>query len=152
MAAAAQAAPGHGRPGPEPGSQGIAEVDETSVPCRDGGGAETDGAKGVAGRGRGADGWSGCAGLPESPREERVVGGCRAHEVLTRVHRAFYNLKRRAMGVCHGLRRRHVQRCLDDFVFRWNRRRHRRTSLDSLLGIGPGLPPATYHDIVGGRA
>ncbi len=90
-----------------------------------------------------------CAG---HPREERVVGGRRAHEVLTRVHRTFSNLKRRAMGVHHGLRRRHVQRCLDGFVFRWNRRRHRRTSLDSLLGIGPGLPPATCHDIVGGRA
>jgi len=51
------------------------------------------------------------------------------------------------MGVYHGLRRRHVQRHLDGSVFRWNRRRHRRTSLDSLPGIGLGLPPATYRDL-----
>ncbi len=188
--------------------QGIAEVDETSVPCRDGGGAEagggaeTDGAKGVAGRGRSADGrillagavelsedgaprrirleaigdygsgalrgfisgavapgawvvtdgWSGYAGLPGNPRERRVVGGRRAHEVLAWVHRVFSNLKRWAMGVHHGLRRKHFQRCLDEFVFRWNRRRHRRTSLDSLLGIGLGLPPATCRDLIDGHA
>ncbi len=180
--------------------QGIAEVDGTSVPCRDGSGAA--GAKGVAGRGRSADGrillagavelsecgkprrirleaigdygsgalhgfvseavapgaravtdgWLGYSGLPDNPRGERVVGGRRAHEVLTWVHRVFPELKRWAMGVYHGLRRRHVQRYLDGSVFRWNRRRHRRTSPGSLPGIGLGLPPATYHDIVGGRA
>jgi len=110
--------------------QGIAEVDGTSVPCRDGGGAEADGAKGAAGRGGGADGWSGYAGLPDNPREERAVGGRRAHGVLTWVHRVLSNPRRWAMGGCHGLRRRHVQRYPDGSVFRWNRRRHRRTSLD----------------------
>ncbi len=98
------------------------------------------------------DGWSGHPGLPENPRGERVVGGRRAHEVLTWVHRVFSSPRRWAMGVYHGLRRRHVQRYLDGSVFRWNRRRHRRTSPGSLPGIGLGLPPATYHDIVGGRA
>jgi len=98
------------------------------------------------------DGWSGYAGLPDNPRGERVVGGRRAHEVLTWVHRVLSSPRRRAMGVYHGLRRRHVQRYLDGSVFRWNRRRHRRTSLDSLPGIGLGLPPATYRDIVEGRA
>ena len=53
------------------------------------------------------------------------------------------NLKRWAMGVYHGLRRKHFQRYLDEFVFRWNRRRHRATSFDSLLGISLGLKPAT---------
>ncbi len=62
------------------------------------------------------------------------------------------NLKRWDMGGCHGLRRKHFQRYLDEFVFRWSQRRHKATSLDRLLGIGPGLPPATYLDIVDGRA
>ena len=177
--------------------RGTAEVDEASVPFRDG-----DGAEGVASRGRGAagrilmagavelseggqprrirletikdygsgalrgfiagavtpdawvvtDGWSGYAGLPDNPREERVVGDRKAHEVLVWVHRVFSHLKRWALGVYHGLRRKHVQRYLDEFVFRWNRRRHRRTSFDSLLGIGLGLPPATYRDFAEGRA
>ncbi len=98
------------------------------------------------------DGWLGYSGLPDNPREERVVGDRKAHEIPTWIHRVLSNLKRRALGVHHGPRRKHVQRYLDEFVFRRNRRRHRRTSLDSLLGIGLGLPPATYQDIVEGRA
>ena len=187
--------------------QGIAEVDGTSVPCRDGGveagdGAETDGAKRVAGRGRSADGrillagavelsedgaprrirlgtigdyasgalrgfisgavapgawvvtdgWSGHAGLPGNPRERRVVGDRPAHGVLAWVHRVFSSPRRWAMGVYHGLRRRHFQRYLDGSVFRRDRRRHRRTSPGSLPGIGLGLPPATCRDLTGGRA
>jgi len=185
--------------------RGIAEVDGTSVPCRDGGAEAGDGGEGEAkGVGRGGtaagrillagavelsedgtprrirlkavesyasealrgfisgavapgarvvtDGWSGYASPRDSPREERVVGDRRAHGILTWVHRVLSSPRRWAMGVYHGLRRRHIQRYLDEFVFRWNRRRHRRTSLDSLPGIGLGLPPATYHDIVGGRA
>ncbi len=59
----------------------------------------------------------------------------------------FPDLKRWAMGVYHGLRRKHAQRHLDGSVFRWNRRRHRRTSFDRLPGLGLGLPPATYRDL-----
>ena len=98
------------------------------------------------------DGWSGYHTLPGNPHETRVVGGRKAHEVLEWTHRVISNLKRWAMGVYHGLRRKHFQRYLDEFVFRWNRRRHRATSFDSLLGISLGLTPATYRDFVDGRA
>ena len=98
------------------------------------------------------DGWSGYSGLPENPRDAKVVGDRKAHEVLKWTHRVFSNLKRWAMGVLHGLRSRHFQRYLDEFVFRWNRRRHRRSSFDTLLGIGLRLKPATYRDFVDGRA
>jgi len=64
----------------------------------------------------------------------------------------FSNLKRWAKGVFHGLRKRHLQRCLDEFVFRWNRRRHMRSAFDTLPGIGVGLGPATYRDFVEQRA
>ena len=40
---------------------------------------------------------------------------------------------------------------LDEFVFRWNRRRHTATAFDTLLGIGTRLRPADYRDIVGQR-
>ncbi|MDA9052773.1 hypothetical protein N9H65_01510 [Planktomarina temperata] len=30
---------------------------------------------------------------------------------------------------------------LDEFVFRWNRRRQMRSAFDTLLGIGVGLDP-----------
>ena len=93
------------------------------------------------------DGWSGYTGLPDSPRGRRVAGGRPAHKVLSWIHRVFPDLRRWAMGVYHGLRRKRAQRYLDEFVLRWNRRRHRRTSFERLLGIGLGLPPATYRDL-----
>jgi len=64
----------------------------------------------------------------------------------------FSNLKRWAKGVFHGLGKRHPQRYLDEFVFRWNRRRYRRSAFGTLLGIGVGLGPATYRDFVEQRA
>jgi ISXO2-like transposase domain len=44
-----------------------------------------------------------------------------AHIVLPWVHRIFSNLKVWALGVYHGLRRKHLQSYLDEFVFRFNR-------------------------------
>jgi hypothetical protein len=64
----------------------------------------------------------------------------------------FANLKRWALGVYHGLRKAHLGRYLDEFVFRWNRRRHTRAAFDTLLGIGAHLTPATYRDFVDQRA
>ena len=97
-----------------------------------------------------SDGWSGYSGLPG--HEPKVVGATPAHLVLRWVHRVFSNLKRWALGTFHGLRRPHLRRYLDEFVFRWNRRRHTATAFDTLLGIGTRLPPAGYRDIVEQRA
>ena len=90
--------------------------------------------------------------LPNHSHEVRVVAGSKAHELLHWVHRVFSNLKRWAQGVFHGFRWKHVQRYLDEFVFRWNRRRHLRTAFDRLLGIGVEVGPATYRDIIEHRA
>ena len=98
------------------------------------------------------DGWSGYAGLPDHAHEPKVVGNMAAHVVLRWTHRVFANLKRWALGVYHGLRRAHLGRYLDEFVFRWNRRRHTRAAFDTLLGIGAHLTPATYRDFVDQRA
>ena len=71
--------------------------------------------------------------------------------MLIWIHRVFSNLKRWALGTFHGLRRAHLRRYLDEFVFRWNRRRHTATAFDTLLGIGARPRPADYRDIVGQR-
>ena len=97
------------------------------------------------------DGWLGYENPPSNTHEVRVVRGQRAHELLHWVHRVFSNLKRWATGVFHGLRKCHVQRYLDEFVFRWNRRRHTQRAFDTLLGIGLDLVPATYRDFVDQR-
>ena len=74
------------------------------------------------------DGWSGYCGLPDHDHQPKVVGATPAHLVLTWIHRVFSNLKRWALGTFHGLRRAHLRRYLDEFVFRWNRRRHSATA------------------------
>ena len=96
------------------------------------------------------DGWSGYAGLPD--HDPKVIGKRAVHVVLTWNHRVFANLKRWALGTFHGLRRLHLRCYLDEFVFRWNRRRHVAAAFDTLLGIGAGLDPATYRGLVEQRA
>lgn len=99
-----------------------------------------------------SDGWSGYQGLKEHAHRPKVVGKMAAHVLLPWVHRVFANLKRWAMGTLHGLRKAHLSRYLNEFVFRWNRRRHMRVAFDSLLGLTVRLSPATYRDFVDHRA
>ena len=98
------------------------------------------------------DGWIGYENPPANTHEAKVVSGKKARDILHWVHRVFSNLKTWAKGVFHGLRKCHLQRYLDEFVFRWNRRRHMRSGFDTLLGIGVGLGPATCRDFVEQRA
>lgn len=70
------------------------------------------------------------------------------HIVLRWIHRVFSNLKTWALGVYHGLRRKHVQAYLDEFVFRFNRRRTRHAAFRTLLGIGVAITPATYKMLI----
>jgi hypothetical protein len=95
-----------------------------------------------------SDGWSGYRGLTEHRHEAKVVGSMAAHVLLPWIHRVFANLKRWGTGVLHGFRKAHLDRYLQEFVFRWNRRRHTRVAFESLLGITVALPPASYRDFV----
>ena len=69
------------------------------------------------------DGWPGYPGAADITHDPHVVGKMAAHIVLPWVHRIFSNLKVWALGVYHGLRRKHLQSYIDEFVFRFNRRR-----------------------------
>lgn len=53
-----------------------------------------------------------------------------------------------ALGVYHGLRRKHFKVYLDEFVFRFNRRHTRHASFASLLRIAVTITPRTYNQIV----
>jgi hypothetical protein len=85
------------------------------------------------------DGWSGYAGTAGVTHDPHVVGKMAAHIVRPWVHRIFANLKVWALAVYHVLRRKHLQSYLDEFVFRFNRRRTRHASFRSLLGIAAAL-------------
>ena len=71
-----------------------------------------------------------------------------AHIVLPWVHRIFSNLKIWALGVYHGLRRKYLQSYLDEFVFRFNRRRTRHAAFRSLIGIAAGHQPFPYKMLI----
>jgi transposase-like protein len=94
------------------------------------------------------DGWAGYPGAPDVRHEPHVIGPMAAHLVLPWTHRVFSNLKTWALGVYHGLRRKHLQAYLDEFTFRFNRRRTRHAAFRSLLAIGLTLKPATYNMLI----
>jgi hypothetical protein len=69
-----------------------------------------------------------------------TIGPMAAHIVLPWTHHLFSDLKRWGLGVHHGLRKTNLQHYLDEFVFRFNRRRTRHAGFDTLLGIA-AIPP-----------
>src|SRR4249919_2578410 len=75
------------------------------------------------------DGHAAYPGLSGDYRHDpRVVGNMAASIVLPWSHRAFSLLKRWALGTYHGLRRKHIDTYLNEFVFRYNRRFYRHVS------------------------
>ena len=58
-------------------------------------------------------------------------------------------MKRWGLGTYHGLRRKHVDSYLNEFVFRYNRRFYRHVSFETLLGIASRRRPVGYWDIAG---
>ncbi|MEK4031573.1 transposase [Methylocystis sp. IM2] len=58
-------------------------------------------------------------------------------------------MKRWSLGTYHGLRRKHVDTYLEEFVFRYNRRFYRHVSFETILGIASHHEPVSYWDIAG---
>ena len=94
------------------------------------------------------DGHASYPGLGDYRHDPRVVGAMAGHVVLPWSHRAFSLLKRWALGTYHGLRRKHVDTYLNEFVFRYNRRFYRHASFETLLGLASNHVPTTYWDII----
>src|SRR4051812_11735477 len=95
-----------------------------------------------------SDGWSGYATLTDVKHDPKVIGDAPAHLVLPWMHRVFANAKRWGLGVHHGLRRKHLQAYLDEFVFRFNRRRSPAAAFERLLGLAVALQPAPYQMLI----
>lgn len=94
------------------------------------------------------DGWTAYADAPDISHEPRTIGPMAAYIVLAWTHRVFSNLKSWALGVYHGLRRKHLQRYLDEFTFPFNRRRKRHAAFETLLGIATRRKPITYQMLI----
>src|SRR6266705_5785241 len=59
----------------------------------------------------------------------------RAEKLLPRGHRVFGNLKAWLVGTHHGVAGAHLQVYLDEFTFRFNRRRTPMAAFQTLLGL-----------------
>ena len=79
------------------------------------------------------------------PRRAKTQGRpARADVILPRVHRVFGNLKTWLRGTHHGVDPKHLQAYLDEFTFRFNRRRTPMAAFQSLLGLTGAHGPTTY--------
>ena len=58
-------------------------------------------------------------------------------------------MKRWGLSTYHGLRHKHVDTYLNEFVFRYNRRFYRHSSFETVLGLTARRAPSSYWDIVG---
>ena len=94
------------------------------------------------------DGHKSYPGLTGYRHDPRVVRKMAAHVALPWIHRAFSLMKRWSLGTYHGLRRKHADTYLNEFVFRYNRRFYRHVSFEALLGLATRYEPVSYWDIV----
>ena len=69
--------------------------------------------------------------------------GRNAAKLFPRVHRVFSNLKTWLTGTHHGVGQQHLQHYLNEYMFRFNRRRTPMAAFQSLLGLASQHPPHT---------
>jgi transposase-like protein len=84
---------------------------------------------------------------PRSQRAHRLIGGD-PDEILPRVHRVICHLKTWLQGTHRGVSAEHLQVYLDEFTFRFNRRRTPMAGFQTLLGLGGQTSPTTYDEII----
>jgi len=103
------------------------------------------------------DGWKGYAGLANVGYSHRITvitaGPELAHEVMPRVHTVAALLKRWVRGTLQGgMQHQHLDYYLDEFTFRFNRRRSQARGLlfHRLAQQAVAVGPAPYHVIISG--
>jgi transposase-like protein len=96
------------------------------------------------------DGWKGYNGLRKAGFDHRrrsQRAGIGEEPYLPRAHRAVSNLKAWMHGTHRGVGDPHLQIYLDEYVFRYNRRRSPMAAFQTLLGLGALHEPTTYDQI-----
>jgi len=104
------------------------------------------------------DGWAGYGGMDKLGYDHRPTNlsasGDPAHVVMPRVHRVASLLDRWWLGTHQGaIRPKHLDYYLDEYTFRYNRRRSRARGMlfYRLLQQGTQVDPAPYRHLVGGN-
>jgi hypothetical protein len=78
------------------------------------------------------------------PRPRGFPGIC-----LVSIRRVFGHLKTWLRGTHHGVGHTHLQAYLDEFTFRFNRRRVPMAAFQTLSGLGSQRRPTTYKELYG---
>lgn len=97
------------------------------------------------------DGWTGYSetAVADYIHHVRIVGSPqRAHKRFPHIHRVFGNLKTWLNGTHHGVEPKHLPSYLDEFVFRFNRRKTPMAAFQTLLGICAQKPPLKRDDLM----
>ena len=101
------------------------------------------------------NGYSGLAAAGYKHQVTVIKSGAEpAHEVMPRIHMVASLLKRWLIGTHQGgIQHQHLDYYLDEFTFRFNRRRSQARGLlfHRLAQQAVAVPPAPYHTIVGPR-
>src|SRR5262249_10919342 len=87
------------------------------------------------------DGHRSYPGLTDYRHDPRTVGKMAGHIVLPWIHRVFALMKRWALGTYHGLRRKHIDTYLNEFLFRPSRPSAGPLPFEPGLGLAPHPPP-----------
>ena len=97
------------------------------------------------------DGWQGYAPLRKTYDHRPTTQGDpkNAAKLSPRVHQAFGNLKAWLNGTHHGVSPKHLPHYVNEFVFRFNRRRTPMAAFQSLLGLTTQHAPTTYKMLYG---
>ena len=101
------------------------------------------------------DGWGGYRPLRNRGYEhnrETQGHGTNATKLFPRVHRVFSNLKAWLTGTHHGVGQQHLQHYLNEYMFRFNRRRTPMAAFQSLLGLTSEHGPTTYNMLYDGES
>jgi transposase-like protein len=88
-------------------------------------------------------------GYGHQPRSQRAhqLAGEDTDEILPHVHRVISNLKTWLQGTHRGVSKEHLQVYLDEYTFRFNRRRTPMAGFQTLLGLSSRIEPTTYAEI-----
>ena len=83
---------------------------------------------------------------------ESTTMGEAQENVLKHLHLVFSNLKTWLEGTHHGrVSKKHLQMYLDEFTFRFNRRRTPQAAFQTILGLAANVPPRTYEQVYAGE-
>ncbi len=98
------------------------------------------------------DGWAGYSGLGKLGYQHiATVEGTpeRASVILPHAHRTFSNLKSWLIGTHHGVSEQHLPAYLNEFVFRFNRRKTPMAAFQTVLGLAGERRGPTYRGLYG---